>query len=93
MVHPVYVYIYIYIGAVLRHGSHGSCHAFFKHGRVSRIWSQRIKKKKEKKKGIKKKRGKKGRKRMKKGKKKTKKEENRMNSFLKQIIKDGAGTC
>ena len=51
-----------------------------------------IRKKKKKKEGIKKKREKKGRKGMKRE-KKTKKEENRMNSFLKQIIKDGAGTC
>ena len=37
-------------GAVLRHGRHGSCHAFFRHGRVSRIrvWKKKkISKEKE----------------------------------------------
>ena len=59
-------------GAVLRHGSHGSCHAFFKHGRVSRIWSQRIKKKKKKKRGDKEEKEKKRMKKEKKDKKKKK---------------------
>ena len=48
-----------------------------------------LRKKKRKKRGDKEEKGKK---RMKKE-KKYKKEENRMYSFLKQIIKDGAGTC
>ena len=52
-----------------------------------------LRKKKKKKGGDKEEKGKKRKKKDEKGKKKTKKEENRMNSFLKQIIKDGAGTC